>query len=70
MTFSDQIRTAIQRSKLSRYRLSKESGIDQAALCRFLQGSGLTSSTLDALADVLRLSVKVKGPRKALLNQR
>jgi len=68
MTFSDQIRAAVRTSQISRYRLSMESGVDQGALCRFLQGSGLTSTTLDALAEVLRLSVQVKGPRQKLLS--
>ncbi len=69
MTFSDQIRTAVRQSGVSRYRLAQETGVDQASLCRFLQGDGLTTTTLDALAKVLRLSVEVKGPRAALLKR-
>ncbi len=69
MTFSDQIRAAVRRSGVSRYRLSHEAGVDAASLCRFLQGDGLTTTTLDALARVLRLSVEVKGPRAALLKR-
>lgn len=69
MTFSDQVRSAIRRSGLSRYRLAQESGVDQACLCRFLQGSGVTTTTLDALAKVLRLSVEMTGPTKAVLSR-
>lgn len=66
MTFSDQIRRAVRDSGLSRYRISLESGVDEASLCRFLQGEGITSTTLDALARVLRFRLDVQGPRAAL----
>jgi transcriptional regulator with XRE-family HTH domain len=67
MSFSDQIRAAIRKSGLSRYRLAREAGVDQASLSRFLAGAGVTTTTLDAIAGVLRLEVTMKGPRKSLL---
>jgi len=56
LRFSDQIRTAIDQSGISRYALSKRTGVTQAALCRFMQGKcGLTTDTLDRLAPELSL---------------
>ena len=69
MNFSDQIRSAVRRSGITRYRIASEAGVDEASLCRFLQGSGVTTTTLDALAKVLRLSVASKGPSKHLLKK-
>jgi len=62
---SDQIRQAIDASGVSRYRICKQIGLDQALLSRFMQGrSGLSVQTLDALADVLRLRIVADGPPK------
>jgi DNA transposition AAA+ family ATPase len=69
MRFSDQLRKAICTCGLSRYRIAQEAGIDQASLSRFLGGAGLTTKTLDALADVLRLRVEMRGPRAAVLRK-
>ena len=56
--FSDQIRQAVEASGLSRYRICKDAGIDQAAFSRFMAGKvGLSMPTVDALADVLGLDV-------------
>ena len=67
--FSDQIRQAVEASGQSRYRICKDTGIDQAVLSRFMAGKvGLSMATLDALADVLNLRIvvgKPKAPRKA-----
>jgi transcriptional regulator with XRE-family HTH domain len=58
MRFSDQIRRAVDSSGLSRYRICKDGGIDQATMSRFMSGKiGLSMPTLDALADVLGLDV-------------
>ena len=55
---SDQVRRAVDESGLSRYRICKEAGIDQAAFSRFMSGKGgLFMSNLDALADVLGLNI-------------
>ena len=56
--FSDQIRQAVDSSGLSRYRICKEAGIDQATFSRFMSGKvGMALPTLDALADVLGLDI-------------
>ena len=55
---TDQIRRAIDESGVSRYRLWKETGIDQAVLSRFMAGkAGMTLKSLDVLADALGLRV-------------
>src|SRR5262245_30411443 len=65
-TFSDQIRQAIKNSGISRYQLWKRTGVDQAALCRFMQGDvGLRMDNLDRLADELELTVEKKTENKA-----
>lgn len=47
---TDVLKAAIERSGLTRYRIAKDTGIDEAALMRFLRGE--TSVRLDK-ADVL-----------------
>ena len=60
-----QVRRAIADSGLSRYAISKASGVDQAALSRFMAGKvGLTLTSLDALADVLNLRIVVGKPKR------
>jgi transcriptional regulator with XRE-family HTH domain len=55
---SDQVRRAVDRSGLSRYRICKLAGIDEGSFSRFMAGKvGLSLPTLDALADVLNLDV-------------
>jgi ribosome-binding protein aMBF1 (putative translation factor) len=64
---TDQIRRAIDESGVSRYRLWKETGIDQAVLSRFMAGkAGMTLKSLDVLADALELRVVTgRSKRKA-----
>src|SRR5688500_10327331 len=55
---SDQIREAMTSSSVTRYRLSKLTGIDQTALMRFERGEvGLLLDNIDKLADVLGLGI-------------
>ena len=62
---SDQIRRAVAASGLTRYRISKITGIDQAVLSRFMAGKvGLSMSALDRLADALELDVVTRKQRK------
>jgi len=64
---TDQIRRAIDESGVSRYRLWKETGIDQATLSRFMAGkAGMTLKSLDVLAGALGLRVVAdRSKRKA-----
>ena len=62
---SDQIRRAVDDCGQTRYRISKETGIDQSTLSRFMSGErGLPMNTLDKLADDLDLNITVGKGRK------
>ena len=64
--FSDQIRRAIETCGMTRYRLAKLSGVEQAVLSRFINGkSGLTTFNLDKLAVVLDLELVMHGPHES-----
>ena len=54
---SDQIRKAVERSGLSRYEIGKRTGIAQSVLSRFMAGSGISTETIDKLADVIELRI-------------
>ena len=57
---SDQIRTAVDASGKSRYRIAKELGIAESTISRFMSGQGgLSMDNLDALADLLGLNLAV-----------
>jgi hypothetical protein len=56
---SDQIRQAVATCGKTRYQIFKATGIDQAALSRFMSGEcGLEMATLDTLADYLNLNIQ------------
>ena len=62
---SDQIRRAVDDCGQTRYRISMETGIDQATLSRFMSAErGLPMKTLDKLADYLDLNITVGKGRK------
>jgi len=55
---SDQLRQAIDDSGLSRYRISKETGISETALALFYNGHrGLSMKALNALGKCLELKI-------------
>jgi hypothetical protein len=58
---SDQLRRIIADCGLSRYEISKRTGIDEATLSRFMYGErGLSMKALDRLGDSLGLTVKMR----------
>lgn len=60
---SEQLRTVIEASGITRYRLAKASGVDAGQLCRFMQGKvQLTFETLDRIGEVLGLRMIVDEP--------
>ena len=61
---SDQIRAAVESCGVSRYEICKQTGIQQAALSRFMAGTGITTSTLDKLAEYLGLRIVIDGKPK------
>jgi hypothetical protein len=58
-SLTDQIRDAVKASKLSHYRLCKETGIDKASMSKFLSGErqGLSMDALNKLAALLKLKI-------------
>jgi transcriptional regulator with XRE-family HTH domain len=63
--FTEQIRRAIADCGVSRYRISKETGIAETVLSKFmLRQRGFTLATLDALADYLQLDLTCHGPKE------
>lgn len=57
------IRNEIQNCGKSRYVISRETGIDKAALCRIMQGGSCKAETVEILLDYFGLTI-VKKPRK------
>lgn len=50
-TVSETIRAAIETADVTRYRIAKETGIEQSALSRFMSGErGLAMESIDLLA--------------------
>jgi transcriptional regulator with XRE-family HTH domain len=63
MKLSDQIRRAVNDSGMSRYAICKIGAFDKAMISRFMAGKrGLSLTTLDRLAEVLRLRIVADGP--------
>lgn len=66
MTISGQLRKAILDSKKSANVLAQESGVPQPTITRFLNGADMKVSTIDKLADYLRLELQpITTPDKA-----
>lgn len=55
---TDQLRQAIDDCGLTRYRISKATGIDESALAKFYNGHrGLSMGALNALGEYLQLTI-------------
>jgi hypothetical protein len=55
---SDQLRSCIHNAPISRYRISKITGVPEAVLSRFMAGkSGMSLVTIDKIGKVLNLSI-------------
>jgi IS30 family transposase len=64
---SDQIREAVKtvnKAGMSRYRICKLIGIAESTMSRFMSGGWLGQENMDALADLLGLSIKADKPKK------
>jgi len=59
----ENISKAIEKSGKTRYRISKETGIDQAVLCRIVSGGSCSTKTADILCKYLGLELKPKKKR-------
>ena len=63
---TQQIRSAVDASGLSRYAICKATGIDKGHMSRFMAGKcWLSAETLDALAELLKLEIVAAGKRLA-----
>jgi hypothetical protein len=60
----EQIRKHIETCGKSRYRISKDTGIDKAALCRIMQGGSCKAETADILLKYFGLTI-TKDKKKA-----
>ena len=64
LKLTEQLRLAVETCGRTRYRISKDTGIDETALSRFASGErGLSMATLDRLADYLGLDLVMDGRR-------
>jgi DNA transposition AAA+ family ATPase len=62
---SDQIRQAIETCGKTRYQIAKDTGVDAATLCRFVQGKhGLLLDSIDSIAECIGMRVVLEGKRK------
>ena len=57
---SEQLREILDTGPMTRYRVGKESGVDQGQLSRFVLGKGqMTFRTLDRIGAVLKLRLVI-----------
>ena len=64
-TVLDDVRTAIDRSEVSRYAISKATGIDQGQLSKLMGGeAGLSIASLERLAEFLGLEIVIRPNRR------
>ncbi len=54
------IKKQIEKSGLSRYRIWQDTGVDQATLCRLMQGKTITVETADILLKYFGLELTRK----------
>jgi transcriptional regulator with XRE-family HTH domain len=63
-TFADQLRQAIDNSKLSRYAICKQIDIPASLLSRFMNGKGgLSVETINKLCALLHVRLTANKPR-------
>ena len=59
-TVSDQVRDLIEKSGVTRYRISQDTGIAESVLSRFMAGRGLNTETLDRLGVYFGVTVHAR----------
>lgn len=63
--FNEQLRQAVMQSDLTRYQISKRTGIAQSVLSRFVhQGNGVSMDSIDKLCECLGLRLVAEGKPK------
>jgi len=64
-TVTKQMHRILAECGLSRYEIAKRSGVSEATLSRFVnRQQGLSTDTLDKLAEVLNLELTTKRPKR------
>lgn len=63
MSILESITKAIERSGKTRYLISKETGIDEAVLCRIVSGGSCSLKTADRLCAYLGLELRPKSKK-------
>jgi DNA transposition AAA+ family ATPase len=64
-TMTEQLRQAIADCGVTRSRIARETGVDEASLCNFMAGRrGFTLATLDRLGDFLQLEIVRRPARR------
>jgi hypothetical protein len=63
---SEQLRGAIEKAGVSRYEISKATGVSQATLSKFVLGTrpGLSFDAMDRVGEYLGLVIVKKQPKK------
>ena len=59
------IAKAIEKSGKSRYRIAKDTGVDEAVLCRIISGGSCSIETADILCKYLGLELVQKRSKEA-----
>ena len=58
LPFSEQLKLAIESSELTRYRISKDSGVAQSTLSEFVKGKrSLSLANIDRICELLDLEL-------------
>ena len=58
------IKKAIELSNKSRYRIARDTGIDEGRLSRFMSGqTGLSVEAVETLADYLGIEIIIRAPK-------
>ena len=65
MTIMKTLRKEIKTCGKSRYQINKDTGIDNAALCRIMQGGSCKAETADILLKYFGLTISKKPKKKA-----
>lgn len=60
----DTIRQAIEESGQSRYRIWKDTGIEQSVLCKIMAGGTCSMETADRLCEYLGLKLKAERKKR------
>jgi hypothetical protein len=64
LELTDQIRAALENCGETRYRVAKNSGLNEPQLYRFMAGAEISFKALDKLAEYLGLEIVVRGKGK------